>query len=355
MLAKRAESEKNKEFMYSTDTWFRPVTFSVGPDGYLYILDYYRQHIETPVSIPDDLKAEMDFMAGSDMGRIYRLLPEKSIYQGVKVDLKNATGLQLVEYLSHKNGWYRNTAQRLLLERQDKTVVPAVISLFSNSKDARARLHALYVLEGLNALNEKLVKLGLQDTEPGVRENAIILAERYPKAIKSLIPMIHDTSKRVALQASLSIGEYKGKNVILGLAEVIRKHGQNDWFRNAVISSDDGSSVELLNALVQEKSFFINEENWKLSFIQDLSNIIGARYNKEQFSAYIKKFTQGELFSENFQLAALKGLKLGLKKNGSTKDLADQIKTGSNEEVKEGFKLLNELIKSDMKNIAANN
>jgi putative membrane-bound dehydrogenase-like protein len=355
MLAKRAESERSKEFIYSTDTWFRPVTFSVGPDGYLYILDYYRQHIETPVSIPDDLKSEMDFMAGSDMGRIYRLLPEKSIYQGVKVDLKNATGLQLVEYLSNKNGWYRSTAQRLLLERQDKTVVPAVISLFSNGKDARARLHALYVLEGLNALNEKLVKLGLQDTEPGVRENAIILAERYPKAIKSLIPIIHDTSKRVALQASLSIGEYKGKNVILALAEVIRKHGQNEWFRSAVLSSEVGSSVELLNALVKEKSFFINEESWKLSFIQDLSNIIGARYNKDQFSAYINKFTQGELFSENFQLAALKGLKLGLKKNVSTKDLADQIKTSSIEEAKEGFKLIEEMIKTDQKNTAGNN
>ncbi|OYZ48066.1 MAG: dehydrogenase, partial [Sphingobacteriales bacterium 24-40-4] len=198
LVAKRAESEKNREFIYSTDTWFRPVTFSVGPDGYLYILDYYRQHIETPVSIPDDLKAEMDFMAGSDMGRIYRLLPENGTYQGVKVDLKNATGLQLVDYLSHKNGWYRSNAHRLLLERQDKTVIPAVISLFSNSPDARTRLHALYVLEGLDALTEKIVKKSLLDSEHGVRENGIILAERYPKTIKLLIPMVNDPSKRVA-------------------------------------------------------------------------------------------------------------------------------------------------------------
>jgi len=340
MLAKRAESETKKEFIYSTDTWFRPVTFSVGPDGYLYILDYYRQHIETPVSIPDDLKAEMDFMAGSEMGRIYRLMPEKATYQRVEVDLKNATGPQLVDYLSHKNGWYRSTAQRLLLERQDKSAVPALISLFSNSKDARARLHALYALEGLNSLNEKLVKLALLDTEAGVRENAIILAERYPKTIKNLLPMIHDQSKRVALQASLSIGEFKGKKVLNALAEVVMKYGENDWFRSAVISSEAGSSVELLYALTQANSFLSNEESWKLNFIQDLSNIIGARNNKEQFSAYLNKLTQEELFSENFQLAALKGLKLGLKKNESTKDLADQLNIGSAEEVKEGLDLL---------------
>lgn len=337
MLAKRTDSEKNREFIYSTDTWFRPVTFSVGPDGYLYILDYYRQHIETPVSIPDDLKAEMDFMAGSDMGRIYRLLPENVSYQGVKVELKKATGLQLVDYLSHKNGWYRSTAQRLLLERQDKTVVPAVKSLFSNSPDPRTRLHALYVLEGLNALNEEIVKQSLLDSESGVRENGIILAERYSKMVKLLIPMVNDPSKRVSFQAALSLGQFEGKNVIAALAEVITQYGQNDWFRSAVLSSEAGSSVEILNSLIKDKTFFIKGESWKLSFIQDLSNIIGARYNKEQFSAYLKTLSTDLLSAANVQQAALKGLKAGLNKSESTKELAAKLNTSSVEEVKQGF------------------
>jgi putative membrane-bound dehydrogenase-like protein len=337
MLAKRTDSEKNREFIYSTDTWFRPVTFSVGPDGYLYILDYYRQHIETPVSIPDDLKAEMDFMAGSDMGRIYRLLPENVSYQGVKVELKKATGLQLVDYLSHKNGWYRSTAQRLLLERQDKTVVPAVKSLFSNSPDPRTRLHALYVLEGLNALNEEIVKQSLLDSESGVRENGIMLAERYSKMVKLLIPVVNDPSKRVSLQAALSLGQFEGKNVIAALAEVITQYGQNDWFRSAVLSSEAGSSVEILNSLIKDKTFFIKGESWKLSFIQDLSNIIGARYNKEQFSAYLKTLSTDLLSAANVQQAALKGLKAGLNKSESTKELAAKLNTSSVEEVKQGF------------------
>lgn len=337
MLAKRTDSEKNREFIYSTDTWFRPVTFSVGPDGYLYILDYYRQHIETPVSIPDDLKAEMDFMAGSDMGRIYRLLPENVSYQGVKVELKHATGLQLVDYLSHKNGWYRSTAQRLLLERQDKTVVPAVKSLFSTSPDPRTRLHALYVLEGLNALDEKIVKQSLLDSESGVRENGIMLAERYPKMVKLLIPMVNDPSKRVSLQAALSLGQFEGKSVVAALAEVINKYGQNDWFRSAVLSSEAGSSVEILNSLIKDKTFFIMGESWKLSFIQDLSNIIGARYNKEQFSAYLKTLSTDLLSPANVQQAALKGLKAGLNKSESTKELAAKLNTSSVEEVRQGF------------------
>jgi len=340
LVAKRAESETKKEFIYSTDTWFRPVTFSVGPDGYLYILDYYRQHIETPVSIPDDLKAEMDFMAGSDMGRIYRLSPENSTYKAVKVDLKNASGQELVNYLSHKNGWFQSNAQRLLIERQDKSLVPALNSLFLNSPEGRTRLRALYTLEGLDALTESIVKQSLLDSEPGVRENGIILAERFPKIMKMLIPMIEDSSKRVALQAALSLGQFNGKKVVSALSEVIKKYGHNEWFRSAVTSSIPGSSAEILNSLIQDKAFLPKEESWKLSFIQDLSNIIAARNDAEQFSAYLKILSSDELSNANVQQAALKGLKVGLNKNESTKELASQLNHGSIDEVKAGFQLL---------------
>lgn len=340
LVAKRADSEKNREFIYSTDTWFRPVTFSVGPDGYLYILDYYRQHIETPVSIPDDLKAEMDFMAGSDMGRIYRVIPSNSSYKPVSVNLRDASSAELLKYLSHKNGWYRSNAQRLLLERQDKTILPAVKDLVSNAQDSRARLHALYVLEGMNALDIAVVKKALLDSEPGVRENAIILAERFPKTLPLIIKLINDPSKRVALQATLSLGEFKGKAVTQALADAVKIHGQNEWFRSAVLSSNQGSSAEILNYLAKDDSFFSKEEAWKLSFVQDLSNVIGARYEKAQFSAYLNMLSGKALSGTNIQTAALKGLKAGLNKNEATKELASQLNTGTADDVKAGFNLL---------------
>src|SRR5690606_37813447 len=76
LVARRAEGETEREFLASTDSWFRPTGFTVGPDGYLYVIDMYRQHIETPLSIPEDLKADMDFLYGSEHGRIYRIVPE---------------------------------------------------------------------------------------------------------------------------------------------------------------------------------------------------------------------------------------------------------------------------------------
>ncbi len=343
LVAKRSGNEKDREFIYSTDPWFRPVTFSVGPDGYLYILDYYRQHIETPVSIPDDLKADMDFMAGSDMGRIYRVLPNNSTYKNVSVNLKDASSIKLLDYLSHTNGWYRTQAQRLLLERQDKSIVPMVNKIFNTSTDSGTRLRLLYVLEGLSSLNSSNISKGLQDSSPGVRENALILAERYPETLPLVLNLINDSSKRVALQATLSLGEFKGQAIIPAFTEVIQKQGQNDWFRSAVLSSEAGSSPEILKALVQQNSFFQNVEPWKLSFLQDLSNIIGARHNKTQFLAFLDIMSLPAMNGSNLQASALKGLKLGLNKNEAWKETAAKITMDSESEIKASFELLRKL------------
>src|SRR5690606_25069916 len=145
--AKRSGNEKEREFLSSTDPWSRPVGFSVGPDGALYIIDMYRQHIETPLSIPEDLKQDMDFMAGSDRGRIYRVQLkdhatgdrdqpdlEAPLDLDVSLNLETLESRELVEILAHPGRWWRLQAQQLLLERQDASVVPALKRLFAEQK-----------------------------------------------------------------------------------------------------------------------------------------------------------------------------------------------------------------------------
>ena len=274
------------------------------------------------------------------MGRIYRIVPKNDIYKSVNVNLKNASSMDLLNYLSNNNGWYRIQAQRLLLERQDKSIIPAVKAMIINTQDSKARLRALYVLEGLDALDANVIKKGLEDSESGVRENAIILAEKFPKLLSSIVKMTNDPSLRVVLQATLSLGEFKGKSVVSTFAEVLNKHGQNEWIRNAVLSSIPGSSAEVLKSLIKKDNFYANEEAWKLSFIQDLSNIIAARHDKVQFPAYLKALSDSKLASTGTQTAALKGLKIGLNKNESTKELAEKINTANADEVKESFNIL---------------
>nr|WKN37295.1 dehydrogenase [Tunicatimonas sp. TK19036] len=312
-VASRHPSETDKEFLSSTDPWFRPANFTVGPDGYLYVIDMYRQHIETPVSIPEDLKEDMDFMNGMDRGRIYRIKPSQSESASPeKPNLSAMESQELVALLAHPNQWWRLQAQRLLLERQDQSVVPLVESMFQEHKDPRARLHALYVLEGLGALKAEYIMPAMMDAHSGVREHGVLLAERISDKLPQLIQCIQDSSAQVAFQAVLSVGQYDDEAVVTSLADVVMAKGDDPWFKTAVLSSRAGSSYELLKALLAKPSFLQDEAPWKISMVEDVSYAIGARYQQEEIMAQLGLL---EEFEESWQTAGVSGLLKGLKKN----------------------------------------
>lgn len=278
-VAKRSESELNREFLASTDPWFRPVNFTVGPDGCLYVIDMYRQHIETPVSIPEDLKADMDFYNGSQHGRIYRISPEKDSTPIVFPQLSNKTTPELVALLEHSNHWQRSQAQRLLLERQDTSVHRQLQNLFLKHDDPRTRLHALYALEGLQLLEIGQVEQALSDAHPGVREHGIILSERFPDLLPHLLKMTTDPNPRVALQACLSLGEFSGPEVTASLANAMIKSGKDPWFRTAVLSSEAGASADLMEQLIRQQFFSSPLTEYETDFLKDMAKIIGERNN----------------------------------------------------------------------------
>jgi hypothetical protein len=196
------------------------------------------------------------------------------------------------------------------------------------------------VLEGLNALDISVIKKGLQDSSPGVRENALMLAERYPETIPTLLKMLNDSSQRVKLQATLSLGQFKSQEIIPAFSKLIQSHGQNEWLRIAVLSSELGSSPDLLESMVDQNAFSQNPETWKLRFLQDLSYTIAARNNKSQFISYLNLLSLPTMSDFNLQVAALKGLKLGLTKNGTSKEIVGQLNTGLESDVKASFQIL---------------
>ncbi|WP_373512877.1 PVC-type heme-binding CxxCH protein, partial [Persicitalea sp.] len=269
-VASRAADEKDKEFLASTDPWFRPANFYTGPDGYLYVVDMYRQHIETPVSIPEDLKEDMDFAAGRQYGRIWRLFPKDG--QKCEVTLPDLTAkksAELVVLLSHPNQWWRLTAQRLLLERQDKATIPLLTKTLNESTDAHARLHALYALEGMSVLNAEQVEKALADTEAGIREHVLVLAEKYPRFLPHIIKLTDDPSPQVAFQASLSLGQFSDKEVLPVLARIAEKNAEENLYRLAVLSSEAGASPAMLKTLADGGTFFNTTSPGKLKLIED--------------------------------------------------------------------------------------
>lgn len=310
MVASRDPKELQSEFLYTKDMWTRPCNFYSGPDGNLYMIDIYRQHIETPVSIPEDLMTDMDFNQGNDHGRIYAIVPKGKSLKHEKPQLGKATSVELVSYLSHANNWYRTTAQRLLVERQDKSAVPELRKLLSSGTDGRFRLRALYTLDGLGELTEGDVSIALKDTEPGVRSNALTLAERFPSLQNAIAAALNDAVAKVAFQAALSIGNAPASAAIPLLTASFEKHASDSLYNVAVLSSIPGSSLAFLNAL-KGTSYFNSADKNKLRFARMAGFVFAARSSGADQENILKYF-EDKALAEEWRVAVLKGFHDGL-------------------------------------------
>ena len=175
------------EFIRSLDPLFRPVGISNAPDGTLYIADMYRGVIEgAPWAKEGTYLREKIRQYQLDRiirhGRVWRLEYEGMTPDRTKPRMLNETAAQLVAHLSHPNGWWRDTAQQLLVLKQDRSVVPALRRLAQTSKNRLARVHALWTLEGLGALDATLAREMLRDADPEMRIQATRATESLYKA-----------------------------------------------------------------------------------------------------------------------------------------------------------------------------
>ena len=282
-VAKRSSEEQEKEFLSSTDSWFRPANLTVGPDGYLYVIDMYRQHIETPLSIPEDLKEDMDFLNGDQMGRIYRIRPRGSEIKTMHPNIIQMSSDQLVALLEHPNRWQRLNAQRILIERQDTSILTSLGNLLENHPEGVVRLHAFYTLEGLDALDFGTVIKATSDPYTGMREHGLMLAGQYEEAIPTIIRNLEDSNVRVVLQAVLSLGNFSGPEIKASLASSLLRYYKDPWFRMAILSAVEGSGTDLLRHL-ENLGFQKQMDEDKVQFISDLSYIVGHRNHENELA-----------------------------------------------------------------------
>jgi glucose/arabinose dehydrogenase/mono/diheme cytochrome c family protein len=169
------------EFLASTDELFRPVNVLAGPDGALYVLDMYQGIIQHRFYLTSYLRAQAEergLHKVIDRGRIWRVVPEGAARRP-RPALSTAPSAELVRHLGHADGWWRDTAQRLLVGRADRAIAPELEKAAVESDNPLARLHALWTLEGLGALSPKVVARALDDAHPKVRAAAVRLSEAF--------------------------------------------------------------------------------------------------------------------------------------------------------------------------------
>lgn len=310
--ASRADADQEKEFMASTDPWFRPVNFTVGPDGSLYVIDMYRQHIEAPFSIPDDLKEEMDYTNGENLGRIYRIIPKG--YAGGMIPenvTRENSPLDYVEWLTKSNQWHRITGQRMLLELQDKSVIPDILHIFNDNTDPKIRLGAFYVLEGLDALNVDMIRNALRDPNSKIKEHALVQAENYPDLIPDILELSTDSSLRVVMQAILSLGEFEPTDEIKAvLSKTLIKNYNDPFMRRAVLSSKAGMSTELFQSLI-DNQFFVNIDENKLELASQFGHTFGTRTDEDEQLNYLNLISK---LPKSILESSVKGFNDGLER-----------------------------------------
>ncbi|HEX3727282.1 MAG TPA: PVC-type heme-binding CxxCH protein, partial [Pirellulales bacterium] len=315
-VASRADQQR--EFLASTDNWFRPAQFVCGPDGALYVIDVYREVIEHPLSLPPQIKPFLDLTSGRDRGRIYRVVPD-GFKQQPLAKLRDESTAALVRRLESRNGWTRDTAARLLFERQDPSAGAQLEKLARGSKLPVARMHAMYALAGLDPRGRVAPAVlldGLSDDSPRVREHAVRLAERVAgddaALARKLCSLANDPDLRVRYQLAFTLGELTGPPRCEALASIARRDAGDPWVRLAVFSSLSQGAGDVFAQLVADKSWRATPAGREL--LGAMATFIARQHRREELAALLT--TLESLAADDAALATsiVRGLGEGLAK-----------------------------------------
>jgi putative membrane-bound dehydrogenase-like protein len=311
--AVRPEREQQQEFLAATDPWFHPVNLATGPDGALYVVDFYRKWVEHPQFVPEYLRADVDFRSGAEHGRIWRIRPRSQPRRSASPVLAGATTAQLVELLEHPNGWHRDTAQRLLTQRRDAGAARLVGELLRAARSPQGCVCALWTLHLLDAVDAGQIAAALANPSARVREQALRLAEMHwpmqDDFLAAANALIDDSDARVRLQLVLSLGSFPGRlDLLTALAE---REPPDQWRRLALLSSLHNQEAAFLAELSRRPCW--TDARYR-PLIREVAQILGARNREDELSACLALNDA----SHAPRLALFAGLARGLEQAGTS-------------------------------------
>jgi putative membrane-bound dehydrogenase-like protein len=211
-------NDKHSEWIRSTDPNFRPVNVANAPDGSIFVADMYRGIIQerdwvTRGSYLRDVVDKYNMARNFGRGRVWRIT-HKDFKPGPQPHMLDEASSKLVTHLAHPNGWWRDTAQKLLVLRGDKSVAPELTTMARSNPDHLARIHALWTLEGIGALEPGFIREKLKDNDPEVRIAAIRTSETlYKKGdhslVKDICTLTNDSDPLVVMQVMMTASMLK--------------------------------------------------------------------------------------------------------------------------------------------------
>jgi len=248
------------EFIASTDERFRPVNLLNAPDGSLQIVDMYRGIIQHRIYLTSYLRKQIEsrgLAEGLGMGRIYRVVPDvKAKTKPVAFDLTKESPAELVTHLTSPNGWFRDTAQRLLVERRDPATIPFLRAMvIDEAASVSGRLQALWTLDGMEKLDRATLRIALRDSDPTVCAAAIRLSESLLAAgdaeIFNRVVAARPDPKApvpypILLQQAFSLGASSTQESLAVLLALAQRHGNRPIVADAIVSSLAGREADFI-------------------------------------------------------------------------------------------------------------
>lgn len=265
LMVSAKDPHPGREFLASTDERFRPVFVTSGPDGALYIADMYRGLVQhgayvTPYLKEQTINRKLDRPV--NRGRIWRVVPDERKDTPVR-NLKNVSNNDLVDLLSDPNGWYRDMAQRLLVERQDTSVRQSLINVVRKGKDKWGGTHALWTLDGLHLLDHTLLFEFLNSKDELVRIHSLRLLEQEAKnhddvraaLQRELTQRLPTAGINEVLQIALTAGVIPGREALPLLSDIALKYDTSMLMRDAVLSSIQDRESDFLTTIVHKSEW----------------------------------------------------------------------------------------------------
>ena len=247
--AARFPSEESSEFCSSSDGWFRPVRMLTAPDGSVWVCDMYRHVIEHPQWIPEAWQGQLNLYAGANLGRIYRIRP-RSLPTESAPNLLTMTDAELLEQLASPNGWRRDTAQRLLIDRQHNlgdASINRLKELATSHASAPVRIQALWTLATVRPTEVPLAAV-LDDPDSRVVVNGLRIAALTKQLAthSNLLSLVVHENEQVRFELAITAGTLPTEQRASLLADLAVVNIGNSWMRTAILSSATGVASDVL-------------------------------------------------------------------------------------------------------------
>ena len=312
---KAQRAEPKRDFLASTDTWFRPSSLACGPDGGLYLADMYRLWVEHPKFLPPEIAAKLDWRAGEERGRIYRIAPvNNSGGEDEILDFDQPESIaDYAALLSHRNGWKQALGQRLLVETRSDRCLPYLEKLLAHERPT-TRLRAFWSLHGLGLITPEICHRMMADPEPRVRAAAVRVSKPYlnqPNIFDFIATLVDDKDVRVRFQVALTLSAEESTRATDLLAALAVGDGGDPDFAEGLLTSVQTRAFYVLESVVTDPNSSINHQQ----LVKQLSAVVGARGDEgelNQLIALVSKKTAEQETPEWWQLPAISGLAEGL-------------------------------------------